>query len=36
MKNIKLNQIEKEILSKKEMNQLKGGQNTCGCACAYE
>ncbi len=32
MKTLKLNQIEKNILSKNEMNEVKGGG--CGCACS--
>ncbi len=35
MKSLKANRIEKEILSNKEMNQVRGG-NTCGCGCHYE
>jgi natural product precursor len=34
MKSLKVNRIEKENLSEKEMNQVRGG-NTCGCGCLY-
>ena len=35
MKNLKLNKLAQNELSKKEMNNVRGG-NTCGCACAHE
>lgn len=36
MKTLKANRIEKEILSNKEMNQIRGGEDFCGCGCLYE
>ncbi|WP_300855271.1 TIGR04149 family rSAM-modified RiPP, partial [uncultured Alistipes sp.] len=36
MKSLKANRIEKEILSNKEMNQVRGGEGFCGCGCLYE
>ncbi len=37
MKSLKLNQIEKVILSKKEMQQLIGGDSwICSCSCYWE
>ncbi len=33
MKKLKLNQIEKDILNKNEMNHLVGGCRVCVCAC---
>jgi hypothetical protein len=37
MKNLKLNTMASDNLSKVEMNQLNGGeaQRVCGCGCAY-
>lgn len=35
MKTLKLNQIEKNRLSEKMMNQLVGGAVGCGCGCQY-
>lgn len=35
MKKLKLNQIEKNILTEKEMNIISGGLITCGCGCNY-
>lgn len=34
MKRIKLNRIEVDILSAKEMNVVKGG-TSCACSCYY-
>lgn len=34
MNKIKLNKLEDNDLSKREMNQIVGGER-CGCACAY-
>ena len=34
MNKIKLNKLEENDLSKREMNQIRGGER-CGCACAY-
>ena len=34
MKSLKVNQIEKNNLSEKEMSSVKGG-NVCNCACYY-
>ncbi len=34
MKSLKVNQIEKNNLSEKEMSSVKGG-NVCNCACCY-
>lgn len=34
MKTLKLNQMEKTLLSSREMNRVRGG--SCGCACLYE
>lgn len=34
MKSLKLNLIEKERLSKKEMSEMFGG-NVCNCGCYY-
>lgn len=38
MKSLKVNRIEKNTLSKKEMLSLTGGQQPgmCGCGCEYE
>lgn len=38
MKSLKVNRIEKNTLSKKEMLSLTGGQRPgmCGCGCKYE
>lgn len=38
MKSLKVNRIEKEILSNKEMQHIAGGQQEgmCGCGCMYE
>ena len=35
MKKIKLNKLEENDLSKREMNQIKGGVRVCSCGCAY-
>jgi natural product precursor len=35
MKNLKLNALASENLSKVEMNCISGGANCCWCACAY-
>ncbi|MEG1886244.1 MAG: TIGR04149 family rSAM-modified RiPP [Alistipes sp.] len=36
MKTLKVNQIEKNRLSEKEMNLIKGGERfTCRCGCYY-
>lgn len=35
MKSLKANRIEKDNLTKKEMDCVKGG-NSCGCGCHYE
>jgi natural product precursor len=35
MKNLKLNVLASENLSKVEMNQLQGGVDCCICGCAY-
>ena len=38
MKNLgklKLNQLSKAEIEKREMNALKGGDPTCGCGCHY-
>ena len=32
---VKLNQLAKSDLKKREMNALLGGAGCCGCACAY-
>jgi len=32
---LKLNQLAKADLSKREMNALLGGVGCCGCGCAY-
>ena len=34
MKSLKLNQIEKNVLSTNEMNQVKGGR-ACTCSCYW-
>ncbi|WP_418683803.1 TIGR04149 family rSAM-modified RiPP [Alistipes putredinis] len=38
MKSLKVNQIEKNNLSEKEMQHIAGGQHEgmCGCGCMYE
>ncbi len=37
MKSLKLNQIEKETLSARELQQIKGGYDwICSCSCFYE
>ena len=33
---VKLNQLAKADLSKREMNTLLGGVGCCGCGCYYE
>lgn len=33
LKQIKLNQLSKAVLSKKEMNKVLGGGSCCACAC---
>ena len=35
MKKIKLNALAAQTLSQIEMNAVKGGDKSCGCACAY-
>lgn len=35
MKRIKLNNIERNNLSKREMDNTKGGGWTCSCSCYY-
>lgn len=35
MKLLKLNQMERELLSRKEMKDLNGGAS-CGCGCFYQ
>ena len=35
MNTLKLNTLEKNILSQKEMNNLNGGES-CGCGCLYQ
>jgi len=35
MKNLKLNALASESLSKVEMNQVQGGIDCCICGCAY-
>jgi natural product precursor len=34
MKKIKLNILESQNLSDKEMNKVRGGDRTCTCSCA--
>jgi natural product precursor len=34
MKNMKLNALENQSLSNKEMNKVRGGDRTCTCSCA--
>jgi len=33
MKNLKLNEMASENLSKVEMNQVRGGNTVCSCGC---
>lgn len=33
---VKLNQLAKADLAKREMNALLGGAGCCGCGCYYE
>ncbi|MCI1779802.1 MAG: TIGR04149 family rSAM-modified RiPP [Bacteroidales bacterium] len=35
MKKLKLTNLENNNLSEKEMNNLRGGNWTCGCSCYY-
>ena len=35
MKNMKLNALEKQNLSNKEMNKVRGGAGDCCCGCNY-
>ena len=35
MNKIKLNKLEENDLSKREMNQIRGGERVCSCGCAY-
>ncbi|MEF9987372.1 MAG: TIGR04149 family rSAM-modified RiPP [Bacteroidales bacterium] len=36
MNALKLNQLEKNTLSEKEMNNLNGGNWICKCSCYYQ
>jgi len=35
LKRLKLNAINKQGLEEKEMNDLRGGMNECGCSCYW-